>query len=60
MFTVFVAFYLYTDHAPWWVWLLALAGWAIDKHNEEVSRVYEAASHKLLADIRDALERDRA
>ncbi len=30
MFVVFVGFYLYSDHAPWWVWALAAAGLAYD------------------------------
>lgn len=34
MFAVFVGFYLWSDHAPWPVWALAIAGFAYDTWQE--------------------------
>jgi hypothetical protein len=30
VFLVFVGFYLYTDHAPWWIWAAAVAAAVYD------------------------------
>jgi len=35
MFTVFVMFYLISDHAPLWIWALAGAGFVYDLYKEE-------------------------
>lgn len=34
LFMVFCFFYLYSDHAPAWVWALAIAGAAYDLWKE--------------------------
>ncbi len=34
MFTVFVFFYLWSDHAPWWVIVAAGLAWAWDTAKE--------------------------
>jgi hypothetical protein len=34
LFAVFVAFYLWTDHAPWWLWVLAILGFFFDQWEE--------------------------
>jgi len=34
LFIVFVFFYLWTDHAPWWLWTLALGAAAYDLWKE--------------------------
>ena len=34
LFVVFVAFYLWSDKAPWWIWTLAALGFAWDSWKE--------------------------
>jgi hypothetical protein len=34
LFMVFVLFYLVSDHAPWWIWALALVAAAYDLWKE--------------------------
>ena len=34
LFVVFAFFYLYSDHAPWWVWTLAAAATTYDLWQE--------------------------
>jgi hypothetical protein len=48
VFLVFVGFYLVTDHAPWWVWLLLAAAYVIDEARESRAALVAARNHSAL------------
>ena len=49
LFAVFVAFYLWSDKAPWWIWALAGVGWAFDLYQEfGVTVLLELKNHLAL------------